>query len=635
MISINGLSFSFGAQTIFDDTSLTIDDCKNGLVGRNGSGKSTFFNLISGNLTPEYGNISISNSGKIAYLKQAMAFDDVDMLPHEFVLSNIAFYNNYNALMEKLENTESPDLELLHEFSEVESVFNNHNGYKLKEDVIQVLESLGFKKEAKKRIFELSYGFKMRLFLAKLLLDESEILLLDEPTNHLDLPSIKFVEEYLKRINKLCIIVSHDRAFLDSVCERTLELNNKKIKKYNGNYTFYKNQREAAIIQTEKERENLMEEKARLEEMIARIKDNVKKVNIASSRQKFVDKIDDKLENLEDFSKKEVSFMRRDEVLRSDIGFRVKIKEKSYDKQKILEDIEIAIRPTDRIFLIGANGYGKSTLLRIIASRDTNFIGEVKENEKLKLLYFDFDKIAQLKDETTVLDFIYTDGVDNFRAKQLLGMMLFTDDDYEKKIKVLSGGERVRLYLTKLFCSTFNFVILDEPTNYLDIETVDVFIDWLRGLKSGFIIVTHNEYLLKTLENVNVWRIEDRQLKKHFGNYNDYKFFENKYQQEEKKKEETKKAEKAKPHDARRERQILIEKRSSINKQLKSLEKEIELLETEKKDLYAKMTAEDSYKMGPELKKISERVKQIERMLKTMYDKWNKLIDEMPELGDE
>ena len=263
------------------------------------------------------------------------------------------------------------------------------------------------------------------------------------------------------------------------------------------------------------------------------------------------------------------------------------------------------------------------------------FIGEVKENEKLKLLYFDFDKIAQLKDETTVLDFIYTDGVDNFRAKQLLGMMLFTDDDYEKKIKVLSGGERVRLYLTKLFCSTFNFVILDEPTNYLDIETVDVFIDWLRGLKSGFIIVTHNEYLLKTLENVNVWRIEDRQLKKHFGNYNDYKFFENKYQQEEKKKEETKKAEKAKPHDARRERQILIEKRSSMNKQLKSLEKEIELLETEKKDLYAKMTAEDSYKMGPELKKVSERVKQIERMLKTMYDKWNKLIDEMPELGDE
>ncbi|MDD3803350.1 MAG: ATP-binding cassette domain-containing protein, partial [bacterium] len=375
MIQINNLSFSYGAQTIFSDTSLTIDDCKNGLVGRNGSGKSTFFNLVSGNLIPEDGNISISNSGKIAYLKQAMSFDDVDMLPHEFVLSNIAFYNNYNALLEKLENTESPDLELLHEFSEVESVFNNHNGYKLKEDVIQVLESLGFKKEANKRIFELSYGFKMRLFLAKLLLDESEILLLDEPTNHLDLPSIKFVEEYLKRIKKLCIIVSHDRAFLDSVCERTLELNNKKIKKYNGNYSFFKNQKEAAILQTEKERENLMGEKARLEEMIARIKDNVKKVNIASSRQKFVDKIDDKLGSLEDFSKKEVSFLRRDEVLRSDIGFKVEIKEKSYDKQRILEDIEVVVRPTDRIFLIGANGYGKSTLLRIIASRDSNFTG--------------------------------------------------------------------------------------------------------------------------------------------------------------------------------------------------------------------------------------------------------------------
>ncbi|PIP14310.1 MAG: hypothetical protein COX48_01555, partial [bacterium (Candidatus Stahlbacteria) CG23_combo_of_CG06-09_8_20_14_all_34_7] len=487
-----------------------------------------------------------------------------------------------------------------------------------------------------KRIYELSYGFKMRLFLATILLDESEILLLDEPTNHLDLPSMKFMEEYLKRINKLCIIVSHDRAFLDSVCERTLELNNKKIKKYNGNYSFFKNQKEATIIQTEKERENLTIEKARLEEMIARIKENVKKVNIASSRQKFVEKIDKKLECLEDFSKKEVSFIRRDESLRSDIGFKIEIKEKRYDKEKLLEDIEVAIKPMDRIFLIGANGYGKSTLLRIIASHDSNFIGKVKKNEKIKLLYFDFDKIAQLKDETTVLDFIYTDGVDNFKAKQLLGMMLFSDKDYEKKIKVLSGGEKVRLYLTKLYCSSFNFMILDEPTNYLDIETVDVLIEWLKGLKSGFVIVTHNEYLLKSLENVHLWRIEDRRLKIHFGNYNDFKFFEGKNRENNVKSEiQQKKIRKPKGYDAKRERQMLIEKRSAINKQLKLLEKEIEIFESEKKDLYKKMTAEDSYKMGSDLKIISDRVKQLERMLKTMYDKWNGLIDEMPELGDD
>ena len=636
MISINNLSFSYGAQRIFSNTSLIIDNCKNGLVGSNGSGKSTFFNLISGKLVPDNGNISFSSSGKTAYLMQEMAFEDLDILPYEFVLNNISYYVNYNNLLKELESMENPDIDIIHSFSEVEVVFNNHNGYKIKEDVLQVLKSLGFKKELNKRIYELSYGFKMRLFLATILLDESEILLLDEPTNHLDLPSMKFMEEYLKRINKLCIIVSHDRAFLDSVCERTLELNNKKIKKYNGNYSFFKNQKEATIIQTEKERENLTIEKARLEEMIARIKENVKKVNIASSRQKFVEKIDKKLECLEDFSKKEVSFIRRDESLRSDIGFKIEIKEKRYDKEKLLEDIEVAIKPMDRIFLIGANGYGKSTLLRIIASHDSNFIGKVKKNEKIKLLYFDFDKIAQLKDETTVLDFIYTDGVDNFKAKQLLGMMLFSDKDYEKKIKVLSGGEKVRLYLTKLYCSSFNFMILDEPTNYLDIETVDVLIEWLKGLKSGFVIVTHNEYLLKSLENVHLWRIEDRRLKIHFGNYNDFKFFEGKNRENNVKSEiQQKKIRKPKGYDAKRERQMLIEKRSAINKQLKLLEKEIEIFESEKKDLYKKMTAEDSYKMGSDLKIISDRVKQLERMLKTMYDKWNGLIDEMPELGDD
>jgi len=636
MISINNLSFSYGAQRIFSNTSLIIDNCKNGLVGSNGSGKSTFFNLISGKLVPDNGNISFSSSGKTAYLKQEMAFEDLDILPYEFVLNNISYYVDYNNLLKQLESMENPDPDIIHSFSEVELVFNNHNGYKIKEDVLQVLKSLGFKKELNKRIYELSYGFKMRLFLATILLDESEILLLDEPTNHLDLPSMKFMEEYLKRINKLCIIVSHDRAFLDSVCERTLELNNKKIKKYNGNYSFFKNQKEATIIQTEKERENLTIEKARLEEMIARIKENVKKVNIASSRQKFVEKIDKKLECLEDFSKKEVSFIRRDESLRSDIGFKIEIKEKRYDKEKLLEDIEVAIKPMDRIFLIGANGYGKSTLLRIIASHDSNFIGKVKKNEKIKLLYFDFDKIAQLKDETTVLDFIYTDGVDNFKAKQLLGMMLFSDKDYEKKIKVLSGGEKVRLYLTKLYCSSFNFMILDEPTNYLDIETVDVLIEWLKGLKSGFVIVTHNEYLLKSLENVHLWRIEDRRLKIHFGNYNDFKFFEGKNRENNVKSEiQQKKIRKPKGYDAKRERQMLIEKRSAINKQLKLLEKEIEIFESEKKDLYKKMTAEDSYKMGSDLKIISDRVKQLERMLKTMYDKWNGLIDEMPELGDD
>jgi len=636
VIQINGLSFSYGAQTIFEDTSLTIDDCRNGLVGRNGSGKSTFFNLISGSLRPESGTISVSNSAKIAYLRQEMAFEDVEMLPHEFVLNSISFYNEYNLLLRELEESKNPDTSLLHRFSDVEAVFNAHNGYRLKEDVIKVLGSLGFKKESKKKIYELSYGFKMRLLLAKLLLDESEVLLLDEPTNHLDLPSIKFVESYLKKIDKLCILVSHDRAFLDSVCERTLELNNRKIKKYNGNYSFYKQQREMNIMQTERERENLLSEKARLEEMISRIKDNVKKVNIASSRQKFVDKIDEKLSSLEDFSRKDVTFMRRDEVLRSDIGIKAEIKEKRYDREKILDEIEVTVRPDDRIFLIGANGYGKSTLLRILARRDENFTGWVRNNDNLKLLYFDFDRIAQLKDETTVLDFIYTDGVDNFKAKQLLGMMLFTEDDYEKKIKVLSGGERVRLFLTKLFCASFNFVILDEPTNYLDIETIDVFIEWLRGLKSGFIIVTHNEYLLKSLEKVNVWRIEDRRLKVHFGNYNDYKYFEAKRADEESSEDEpAEREERKKPSDAKRERQQIIEKRSEINKQLKVLEKEIEMLEEEKKELYSKINAGDSYKLGGELKRISERIKQIERILQTMYDRWNKLIDGMPELdGD-
>jgi len=630
MISIVNLKFEYGIQTIFEDVTTTIDGKVNALVGRNGSGKTTLFKLIASEINPTAGSIIIPKSKTIGYLKQEFDFPNLDMSVGDYILSQIAFYNRYNELLHRIQ-TENSSEDLLHKFADAETEFNNKNGYSLQEKMKTVLQNLGFASD-KLKIRELSYGYRMRALLAKLLMEENDILLLDEPTNHLDLPSIKWLESFLTLYPGMIILVSHDRAFLDNVCTSTIEIALRGVRKYSGNYTFYRGVKQARDEQSEKEKEGLIEEAKRLEELVSRIKGNVKKAKIASSRQKNLDKIMEKVNSFESEITSKVKLRGMQSTLKSRIAMEALINDKTYDKESILNNIEMKVEPDERIFLIGANGRGKSTLLRILAGTDRAFDGEVKHNESLEMLYFDFDKIAQLKDEKKVLDLIYSDGMTEHESKALLGMMMFHEDDYEKKISVLSGGEKVRLYLAKLFCQKFNFLILDEPTNYLDIETVEVLIDWLKNIQTGFIIVTHNEYLLKSVEKSNIWTIKEGRLLIHYGNYNDFVYYSS--QKDAASASFKNPVLQVKRDGKKLDRQSVINKRIEINREIKRVEKEVEILESEKKLLFEKLSDMKSYKSGEQIKESSNRFKAVEVRLEYLYRQWEEFIESMPELEE-
>ncbi|MCK4523468.1 ATP-binding cassette domain-containing protein, partial [candidate division WOR-3 bacterium] len=447
-------------------------------------------------------------------------------------------------------------------------------------------------------------------------------------TNHLDLPSIKWLGQYLLNSKKNAIIVSHDREFLDTLCTRTIEISRQKLNKFKGNYSFYKIEKEKIIEKEKQELSNLLEQEKQLIAFINKWKAKESKVAMAQSREKILVKVRDRINNIHIIREKDARFNYNNvEVIKSKTGINGIIEDKSYDKANVLRNVEIDINPVKKIFLIGRNGVGKSTLVRILAGNDEKYNGNIRYNESLKLLYFDFDSISKLPGSETVLSFIQNDEPSEFRAKTLLGMMMFGGDDYDKKIRVLSGGEKIRLYLTKLFISKFNYIILDEPTNYLDIDTIDIFIKWLEGLKTGFIIVSHNEYLLKSVKSDEMWEINNGKLHIHFGNYRDYISYQKNLivDYEEKSFLPINKINK------KSNRQQIVNKRIEINKKIKDIEEQISQLENERDEIFKMLTDTDIYKKDSEnVRKNRKREREITLLLEALYLDWNKLIESMP-----
>ncbi len=636
MITINNLTFSHGITTIFNEANTVFEDGKTALVGRNGSGKTTLFNMIAGEMRDFQGDIIKTGSSRIGYLKQEMKIEESILMPVEFLLNNIDYYYKYNDLMKKIENMNKPDFATLNRLSLYEEEYRHMEGYSLNERAYRMLSALGFAEHMNKSVHALSYGFKMRLMLAKILLEDNNMLLLDEPTNHLDLPSIKWLEAFLQSTNKSAVIVSHDRAFLDAICMKTVELSGTKLISYKGNYTFYKEEKKKFTEKMEMELKNLKEEERQLIAFINKWKAKNTKVAMAHSREKVLSKVRDKMKGIQIIYEKDVKFSYHNvEILRSRKGIKGNIIEKAYNKKQILSNLSLDIAPQKKIFLIGKNGIGKSTLVRILAQNDDEYAGNLEYNDGLNMLFFDFDRISQLPSDDTVLSFIQHLEPNEFRAKSLLGMMLFNADDYDKPVGVLSGGEKVRLYMCRLFISKFNFVVLDEPTNYLDIDTIDIFIKWLEGLKCGFIIVSHNEYLLRAVHADEMWAIENGKLNIHYGDYNDLIAsgeYRDNYEQKENRISIT--SEPNNPVRARKEnRQDLINKRISVNREIGNTEKQISAYEIEREEIFNMLKDVSLYRKDPQkVKLLRQREKEIGGKLDCLYEKWNQLVEEKPEL---
>ncbi len=525
MIAINNLTFEIGARALYDDANWHIKPGeKIGLIGANGTGKTTLLKIIVGDYTATSGTISMAKDLKMGYLNQDLLSSQVDntilhVAMEAFERQNQLHYE-IESLLKKLETDYSEDL--LHKLSDKQHEFEALDGYNIEYRAHEILAGLGFSDaDTRRQLSEFSGGWRMRVILAKILLQTPDILLLDEPTNHLDLPSIKWLEGYLQAFEGAIVIVSHDRYFLDRVVNKIVESRKGKLIPYAGNYSFYVEEKglreEIQSGQYKNQQAKIKQE----EKLIERFRAKASKAKMAQSRIKALERME-RVDDVDD-DNPSVNFSFKFSKQSGRHVIRMEHVSKSYPNLPILTKTTATIEKGDKIALIGANGRGKSTLLRIIASADKKYEGRCETGHNVTQTFFAQHQLEALHLDNTILNELQTFAPKHTETelRSILGCFLFTGDDVFKRIKVLSGGEKSRVALAKALTADANFLILDEPTNHLDIQSVNILIQALKQYEGTFIVVSHDRYLLDNVAN-KIWYIEDQQIKEYPGTYAEY-----------------------------------------------------------------------------------------------------------------
>jgi len=525
MIAINNLTFEIGARALYDDANWHIKPGeKIGLIGANGTGKTTLLKIIVGDYTATSGTISMAKDLKMGYLNQDLLSSQVDntilhVAMEAFERQN-QLHDEIESLLKKLETDYSEDL--LHKLSDKQHEFEALDGYNIEYRAHEILAGLGFSDaDTRRQLSEFSGGWRMRVILAKILLQTPDILLLDEPTNHLDLPSIKWLEGYLQAFEGAIVIVSHDRYFLDRVVNKIVESRKGKLTPYAGNYSFYVEEKglreEIQSGQYKNQQAKIKQE----EKLIERFRAKASKAKMAQSRIKALERME-RVDDVDD-DNPSVNFSFKFSKQSGRHVIRMEHVSKSYPNLPILTNTTATIEKGDKIALIGANGRGKSTLLRIIASADKKFEGTCETGHNVTQTFFAQHQLEALHLDNTILNELQTFAPKHTETelRSILGCFLFTGDDVFKRIKVLSGGEKSRVALAKALRADANFLILDEPTNHLDIQSVNILIQALKQYEGTFIVVSHDRYLLDNVAN-KIWYIEDQQIKEYPGTYAEY-----------------------------------------------------------------------------------------------------------------
>lgn len=534
LVQFNKVYKQFAGEYILKNINFTIEDKdKIGLVGLNGVGKSTIIRMIldkeridgNENNLNEVGDIIKNPSMKIGYLSQEHKFSDEKNTVYEEMLTVFEqerkIYNELQKVNMLLGSARGAELdELIKKSAELSSLYEAKNGYEIEYKIKQILTGLELTEEYYNLfIKDLSGGEKTRVSLAKLLLQEPDLLILDEPTNHLDLVSIEWLEEYLKKYNKAFLLVSHDRIFLDNVCNKIFEIENKKLYKYDGNFSSFIIQKEMILKGEIKRYEKEQEKIKKMEEYIDRFRAGIK-ARQAKGRQKILDRIermDDPVFNPQRMKLKfEVTSATGDNVLK------VKGVEKEFDGKKVLNNINFELFRGERVGIIGKNGIGKSTLLKIIVDKIKADKGEIEFGSRVKVGYYDQNHY-DLTPENNILQEINNSlNITEEYLRSLAGGFLFSGEDVLKKIDKLSGGEKVRVSFLKLYMEKANFLILDEPTNHLDIYSIEVLEDALENFEGTMLVVSHNRHFLDSICNT-IYYLDENGLTKFKGNYEDYK----------------------------------------------------------------------------------------------------------------
>ena len=638
MIAINNLTFEIGARALYDEANWHIKPGeKIGLIGANGTGKTTLLKIIVGDYKPTSGTISMAKDLTMGYLNQDLLSYSSDknilhVAMEAFERQN-QLHDEIEVLLQKLETDYTEDL--LHKLSDKQHEFEVLDGYNIEYKAHEILAGLGFSEaDTHRKLSEFSGGWRMRVMLAKILLQAPDILLLDEPTNHLDLPSIVWLEDYLKAFEGAIVIVSHDRWFLDKVINRTVESRKGKLTIYAGNYSFYleeKAQREEIQRGEFKNQQSKIKQEERL---IERFRAKASKAKMAQSRIKALDKLE-RVDDVDD-DNPTVNFAFRFSKQSGRHVVTMEHLSKSYPSIEILDNAEAIIEKGDKIALIGANGKGKSTLLRIAAGADKDFKGTVQTGHNVTQTFFAQHQLEALHLENTLLQELqsFAPKHNETELRTILGSFLFTGDDVFKKIKVLSGGEKSRVALAKALTADANFLILDEPTNHLDIQSVNILIQALQQYEGTFIVVSHDRYFLDNIAN-KIWFIEDHKIVTYPGTYAEYDHWYAKRKllpkaeqaPKPEKKEEKKEPVAAKKPDDEKSKQL-----KKLNQDLAKMEEQIGDLEKTVKQLEAQLADDKLYTDAKKAQDVTETYQLKKLELKEVQTKWEALAEHILEL---
>lgn len=610
MLSVQGLGLHHSGNYLFRDVNFTIKRAdKIGLVGKNGAGKSTLLKILSneinfyeGNVVPE-GNITIGIlkqdldfvKGRSVWDETMQAFEQINKWQSELEQVNEQLATRTDYESEEYTN-------LIHRMTDLNDLLQHHDAYNLEGDVEKVLLGLGFKADDFNKITDtFSGGWRMRIELAKLLLQNNDLLLLDEPTNHLDMESIIWLENFLKDYSGAIVLVSHDKQFMTAVCNRTFDVNNKKIDDYKANYSKY--------LELRKERrEKLMQAKKNQDAEIKQMEDNINKFRASATKASFAQSLIKKLEKIErieidneDVSKFNIRF--EPSITPGKVIFEAENLGKSYGDKQVFDNINFFVERGDRIALLGQNGQGKTTLAKILSGNIKDFSGTWNLGHNVNIGYFAQNQEEVLDPNKTVLQEAEDTATEETRprVRDLLGSFLFSGEDVEKKTKVLSGGERNRLALCKLLLRPFNTLIMDEPTNHLDIQSKEIIKLALQKYEGTLIVISHDREFLQGLAD-KIFEFRNGEMKEFLGNIDEYL----EYRQKES------------------IREISMEKAKLDSKKTNTLEQKISTQPIVEKENKKNFVSKEQKNILNKIQKIEDKITTLEQEIKNFEDDFSK-----------